>query len=44
LLVDNGNYTTLADLSLRKLRALENLSTEERERQMTSFDYTSAKE
>jgi hypothetical protein len=35
LLVDNGNYTTLADLTLRKLRALEALKVEERERMMT---------
>ena len=35
LLIDNGNYTTLADLVLRKLRALESLRVEERERMMT---------
>jgi hypothetical protein len=35
LLVDNGNYTTLADLTLRKLKALESLNFEERERLMT---------
>jgi len=35
LLVDNGNYTTLADLTLRKLRALEGMKREERDRIMT---------
>jgi hypothetical protein len=44
LLVDNGNYTTLADLCLRKLKALESLTLEERERIMTKSDYESAKD
>jgi hypothetical protein len=35
LLVDNGNYSTLADLTLRKLRALEKMKLEERERIMS---------
>lgn len=44
LLVDNGNYTTLADLALRKLRALQSLKLEERERIMTKQDYDAAKD
>ena len=44
LLVDNGNYTTLADLTLRKLRALESLKVEERDRIMTKSDYINAKD
>ncbi len=44
LLVDNGNYTTLADLTLRKLKALESLKLEQRERLMTKSDYESAKD
>jgi hypothetical protein len=44
LLVDNGNYTSLADLTLRKIRVLERLSLAERERLMTESEYKTAKE
>jgi len=39
LLVDNGNYTSLADLTLRKIKALESLSLDQRERLMTEIEF-----
>ena len=37
LLIENGNYTSLADLTLRKIKALDelNLNPKERDRVMT---------
>jgi hypothetical protein len=39
LLVDNGNYSSLADLTLRKIKALESLSKEDRDRLMSEDHY-----
>lgn len=39
LLVENGNYSSLADLTLRKINALETLSKEQRERLMSEDSY-----
>lgn len=44
LLVDNGSYTSLADLTLRKIRALEKLTGAERDRLMSETEYKTAKE
>jgi len=35
LLAENGNYSSLADLTLRKINALEGLSKDQRERLMS---------
>jgi hypothetical protein len=39
LLVENGNYTSLADLTLRKIKALEALPLDQRERFMSEREY-----
>lgn len=39
LLVENGNYTSLADLTLRKLRVLQQMAPSERQRNMTALEY-----
>jgi len=39
LLVENGNYTSLADLTLRKLRVLQQMTPSERQRNMTALEY-----
>ena len=39
LLVENGNYTSLADLTLRKLRLLQQMKPSERQRNMTALEY-----
>lgn len=44
LLVDNGNYTSLADLTLRKIKALDSLSIETRERFMSKMEYEKARD
>jgi hypothetical protein len=44
LLVDNGNYTSLADLTLRKIKALDSLPLEQRERLMSKDEYDHARE
>ena len=44
MLVDNGNYTSLADLTLRKIKALDSLSVEQRERLMSKEEYERARE
>jgi hypothetical protein len=44
LLVDNGNYTSLADLTLRKIKALDSLSIESRERFMSKMEYEKARD
>lgn len=40
LLAETGNYTTLADIILRKLKALKSLSEQERTKLMTEEDFT----
>lgn len=39
LLIENGNYTSLADLTLRKIKALEGLTKEERDRLLGELEY-----
>lgn len=41
LLVENGNYSSLADLTLRKINALEGLSKDQRERLFSEDQYQS---
>jgi hypothetical protein len=40
LLAENGNYTSLADLTLRKIKALNSLRPEERLKRMSDSEYT----
>jgi hypothetical protein len=44
LLVDNGNYTSLADLTLRKIKALDSLAIDQRERLMSQMEFEKARD